>query len=370
MDLIWIALPGFCIWFSILLLPWRPWSVQESFDSDASYTSDLSQLTVLVPARNEQATIAGTLTALSAQGDIHKIILINDQSTDDTVNVADKLSLQNLTIVDGKPLPPGWSGKLWALEQGRQLVDTELILLLDADIRLSPGTIPKLLEKIVKEDLQLVSLMAYLRMEGFWEKLMMPAFIFFFKLLYPFQLSNSGSKLVAAAAGGCILINRQALDDIGGFTSLKNELIDDCALARKFKTKGYRTWIGLTHSAISERCYHSLNTIWEMVTRTAFTQLRHSIILLLVCTILMIAAFILPVVSLYSENPITITLSLMTIAMMFVSYIPTLRYYDLSMLWSFSLPLIGVIYLLMTWSSAIQHWLGQGSSWKERTYSR
>ena len=370
MNPLWLELPGLLIWCSILLLPWRPWSTREELDANSSLSCDLSKVTVLIPARNEEDFINDTLASLKLQGNQLKIILVDDQSTDKTAEIANRLKLENLLVLNGESLPTGWSGKLWALEQGRKMVETENILLLDADIKLKPGTIASLLDKMERGEFQLVSLMAFLRMVSLWEKLLMPAFIFFFKLLYPFHISNSSSRLVAAAAGGCILINTQILNDIGGFEALKDELIDDCSLARMVKNKGYRTWTGLTHSAISQRNYNDLGTIWEMVTRTAYTQLRHSIVLLFLCTLLMIFAFILPVTNLFFLNPIIITFSIVTLFLMGLSYLPTLKYYDMNPLWTITMPIIGLLYLLMTWGSAINHWRGTGSLWKERTYNK
>ena len=197
----WLVYPSLIIWSAILFLPWRPWSTREYLDADAdsSETSDLAEITVLIPARNEAEFIAGTLDSLAAQGEGLHVIVIDDQSSDKTRTLAEASAYPNLNIIKGEPLPSGWSGKLWALEQGRRTVDSPFILLLDADIHLQPGTVSALLAKMKQDGLQLVSLMAYLRMESMWEKLLMPAFIFFFKLLYPFSISNSDSRLVAAA---------------------------------------------------------------------------------------------------------------------------------------------------------------------------
>lgn len=276
-----LALPGLVIWSLVLCLPWRPWSTRESLDAEINEAHNLnpSQITVLIPARNEAEVIGKTLVSLKTQDESLKIILINDQSSDDTSNIALRAELESLNIISGEPLPDGWSGKLWALEQGRKKVETKYILLLDADISLAPGTLASLLQKIESERLDLVSLMAFLRMISFWEILLMPAFIYFFKLLYPFHLSNASSnkmfsKYVAAAAGGCILIRRKALEQIDGFNSLKDSLIDDCTLAHKIKANGGQIWIGLTHSAVSHRRYDTLQTIWNMVARTAYTQLH------------------------------------------------------------------------------------------------
>ena len=246
---------------------------------------------------------------------------------------------------------------------------TKTILLLDADIRLEPGTIPALQARMWKHGLHLVSLLAFLRMDSFWEKLLMPAFVYFFKLLYPFHLSNTGSKAVAAAAGGCILLRTASLEQAGGFKAIKNSLIDDCALARRFRHGGLATWIGLSHSARSRRRYDGLSGIWNMVARTAYTQLRYSVVLLLVCSALLTAGFVLPVAGLFCADPATRVLAVTGIFLMAASFLPTLRYYDIHPAWCAGLPLAGALYLLMTWSSAWRCWTGSGADWKQRRYA-
>lgn len=367
MDPGWLVLPGLIIWSGMLLLPWRPWSTRERFDANPAQRIDLSNVTVLIPARNEAHIITGTLDALQQQGSALRVIVIDDNSTDDTHSAALRTVLSNLTIINGEALPPEWSGKLWALEQGRRIADTGYLLLLDADIRLQPGTISCLLEKLQREGLQMLSLMAQLRMVTLWEKLLMPAFIFFFKLLYPFHIANSKSKVIAAAAGGCILIDATSLAKIGGFAVLRSALIDDCALARHIKNNGGRTWIGLTHSAISSREYNDLGPVWKMVARTAFTQLQHSVFLLGVCTLAMVCAFVLPVITLFGAG-LYLYLAVLTMVLMAAGYLPTLKFYGMEMYWALFLPVIGIIYLLMTWHSAISHWRGTGAIWKDRTY--
>ena len=365
----WLALPGFIIWVCILFLPWRPWSTRESLEATAgSGDDDLSRVTVLIPARNEEKTIARTLLSLAGQGHNHRIILIDDQSTDNTVAEARKLELKNLMILEGQPLPEGWTGKLWALQQGLEHAQTGQLLLLDADIELVPGTLAALLDKLEKDNLQMVSLMAFLRMESFWEKLLMPAFIYFFKLLYPFRLSNSDSKLIAAAAGGCILIRKEMLNTIGGFAVLRNALIDDCTLARCVKNHGGKTWLGLTHSARSHRQYNDLKTIWDMVARTAYTQLHYSVGLLVVCSLLLLTAYLLPLITLFVAGKTGILLAVTSLAIMAGTYLPTLTYYNINIFWAFSLPAIATLYLLMTWASAIRYWRGTSAIWKERSY--
>ena len=363
------AITAAAIWLTILLLPWRPWSTSEVLDVSSPLPEvDLGDITVLIPARNEAETIKATLPALTAQGRGLNIILIDDQSSDGTGQVARKAVDENLLIIKGKSLPSGWTGKLWALEQGRSHIRTPFTLLLDADIEPLPGIIGELKRAMQERDVQLISLMAELRMETFWERLLMPAFIYFFKLLYPFRLSNTGTSRVAAAAGGCILLETRLLHEIGGFDSLRGELIDDCALARRIKTLGYKTWIGLTHSVRSIRPYEKLRTIWEMVARTAFTQLHYSGLLLALCTAIMVLSFVVPGLGLFLPSGMAKFFSALGLAIMILCYLPTLKFYGLPGRWALALPLIGILYLAMTWTSAMRYWLGGGSHWKGRAY--
>ena len=368
-DSAWLVLPGVILWTGILALPWLPWRNRETLEAERDSGADLSDVTVLVPARNEAGVIAETLRSIAAQGRGHGIVLVNDRSDDATVAEARRPGPDNLIIVNGRDPEPGWSGKLWALHQGLPFVKTDTILLLDADIRLEPGTIPALRARMREHDLHLVSLLAFLRMDSFWEKLLMPAFVYFFKLLYPFHLSNNGSKAVAAAAGGCVLLRTASLARAGGFEAIKGRLIDDCALARRFRDAGLSTWIGLSHSARSGRSYDGLAGIWNMIARTAYTQLRHSFMLLVLCTALLTAGFALPAAGLFSADPAIRWLGLAGILLMAASYLPTLRYYGMNPAWCAAFPLAGALYLLMTWSSAWRHWSGAGAGWKERSYN-
>ena len=372
MEVVWhiIALTGASIWFIILLLPWRPWSVRESLDSvSPSGDEDLSDVTALIPARNEAEMVGTTLPALAAQGRGLNIILVDDQSTDGTGQAARGAAGARMQVISGEPLPTGWTGKLWALEQGRQQIRTPYTLLLDADIGPQPGIVAALRKAMKDKNVQLVSLMAVLPMESFWERLLMPAFVYFFKLLYPFRLSNTASSKIAAAAGGCMLLETRILDEIGGFGTLRGELIDDCALARRVKASGYMTWTGLSHSVRSLREYESLGTIWKMVARTAFTQLQYSSCLLALCTIIMAASFWGPVSGLLLPSKAAKVLSVLGLVAMILGYLPTLKFYGRSTWWTLTMPLIGTLYLTMTWTSAARYWLGKGSQWKGRAYS-
>ena len=363
----WIAasLPAL-MWVALLLVPWRPWSTRERIEADPhAGLVDLSQITVLIPARNEADVIGLTLAALQGQGSGLQVLVVDDQSTDDTGRIA--ASFANVRVISGQPLPPGWAGKLWALEQGKAHVRTPMTLLLDADIQLQAGLLPALLAHKQRDNRQFVSLMADLRRTSFWDRLLLPAFVYYFKLIYPFAISNSSSRLVAAAAGGCILVDTDALQRAGAFASLRNALIDDCTLARQVKNAGNRIWLGLSRGVVSLRPYGSLRSIHDMVARSAFTQLGYSTLLLLLVSALFALAYGLPFLLLASAA--TWRLGLLALLAMMLSYLPMLRYYRMRLAWALLLPLGAVLYMAMTWSSAIRYWRGVRSRWKDRTYS-
>ena len=368
------AAAGAAIWLCILVLPWQPWRVRERLEpetADEVGEIGLDDVTVLIPARDEAAVIGDTLEALGHQGRGLRVILVDDRSSDGTAEVARRAAAESLplAVCAGTPLAEGWTGKLWALEQGRRHVETPLILLLDADITLRPGMVRALLARRAESGAALVSVMASLRMQKGWERLLLPAFIFFFRLLYPFHLANKPNRWVAAAAGGCVLMEASALDRIGGFGAIRGALIDDCALARAVKDAGFRTWIGVTSGAASHRAYPTLGAVWQMVARTAYTQLRYSPALLLLCTLLMALSFWAPIAGL-AGPPAAQIAAAAGLLVMAVCYLPTLLYYRLSPAWALALPLIGTLYLAMTWHSAMRDWGGRRSEWKGRVYGR
>lgn len=351
------------LWGMVLLLPWQPWRNREVVEPGGEKRGAFPEITVLIPARNEAALIGRTLSALARQAEGLRVVVIDDRSEDGTAEVARQVSGLRLKLLKTPPLPEGWSGKLWALEQGLRQVETPWVLLLDADIELEEGMLAALREK-AREGFHLVSIMALLQTGSLWERLLIPPFVYFFKMLYPFRLANDPAFPVAAAAGGCILVLREALEEVGAFRSLKGALIDDCALASRVKGRGFRTWIGLSHGVVSRRRYAGLRPIWEMVARTAYVQLRFSPLLLLLCTAAMLTLFALPLLGLFLEPP----LAAATLTLMAASYLPTLLFYRLSPLWSLTLPLAGLLYLAMTWHSALRYYRGVKSVWKGRVY--
>ena len=363
---------GALLWVTVILVPWRPWSTRERLETGnvPDDETDLSDVTVLIPARNEGPVIERTLIALRCQGRGLRVMLVDDQSSDATATLARLAWPTGLTIIQGQILPSGWTGKLWALEQGWSAIDSNFVLLLDADIELEPGTVGALKRKLIAEELALVSVMAELRMDSLWEKMLVPAFVYFFKLLYPFAVGNNPQSRLGVAAGGCILVRSSSLEMIGAFHSLRNAIIDDCRLADRIKKSGGKTWIGLSHSVRSHRAYVRLASFWGMVERTAFTQLRYSIWLLLATTFLMVLGFWLPWAGIFSRRMAVRFIALSGVCAMTLPYVPTLRYYRRSILWAPLLPVISTLYLLMTWSSALRYWRGKRSEWKGRVYAR
>lgn len=357
-------------WFIVLIAPWRPWSTRECLAADAQRRREpLDDVTVLIPARDEAETLPKTLACLADQGPGLEVLVVDDQSRDSTREIAQRSGGAGVRVISGAALPEGWTGKVWTQAQAQVFLRRPLVLLLDADIALAPGMIATLRARLRERRLGLVSLMAELPMEGFWERLLIPAFVYFFKLVYPFSIANSPDKRVAAAAGGCVLLELRVLDAIGGFESLRDAIIDDCTLARRVKDAGFGTWIGLTRSATSHRLYHGLGDIWRMVARTAFTQLRYSWLLLVLCTLLMLVCFLSPVLIAFSPEPLARVIAAAAWFFMWLAYVPTLRFYRLAVAWGLLMPFTGLLFLIMTWDSARRYLLGERSAWRGRRYA-
>jgi hopene-associated glycosyltransferase HpnB len=379
-----IALLSLLIWLFLLLFWGQFWRCNQTLTHDAPPLPTYPRVWAIIPARNEAEVISQSLTSLLNQdypGPFH-LVLVDDQSDDGTGSLAIQTATnlgktEVLTVLTGKPLPPGWSGKLWALEQGIQSalqspIPPDYFLLTDADIDHSPPSLRELVQKAETEKLALTSLMVQLRCQSFWEKLLIPAFIFFFQKLYPFPWVNNPKRSTAAAAGGCILIRRQALEGIGGIASLRDALIDDCTLAQKVKALGQPIWLGLAPSTHSLRPYDSLASIWSMVARTAYTQLHYNPLLLGGTTLGMGLVYLIPPLALglglgTSDQQLAI-LGGFTWGLMALAYFPTLRLYNLPFYWGLTLPLTALLYALMTLDSARRHWQGQGGAWKGRVY--
>ncbi|MBD2104901.1 glycosyltransferase [Leptolyngbya sp. FACHB-261] len=331
-------------------------SASESTNESKTWPS----VCAIVPARNEADVLPQTLPTLLQQDypGPFQIILVDDRSEDGTGEVARSLdSNGRLKVIQTEPLPSGWTGKLWAMHQGVAQAQAEFLLFTDADIAHSPQSLRTLVSKAQKEKLDLVSLMVLLRVQTFWERLLIPAFVFFFQKLYPFRWANNPARATAAAAGGCVLLRCQSLMQAGGLQTISGALIDDCALAALIKRSGGRVWLGLTRDVLSLRPYDTLSEIWNMVARTAFTQLDYSPWLLTGTVLGMVLLYLIPVLTLGSW------------LLMSLAYWPTVRLYGSSPWWAFTLPLAGLLYTAMTIDSALRHWSGRGGAWKGRTYS-
>jgi hopene-associated glycosyltransferase HpnB len=372
------SLLSLLIWIYLILFRGQFWRMDQRLDS-AILDSPFPSVSVVIPARNEADLLPITLRSLLTQdypGTLN-IILVDDHSTDGTSEVAKATaeqleSIDHLHILAAEPLPSGWTGKLWALEQGIQKMmqfQSDYILLTDADIEHDPTNLQKLVAKAVNDDRELVSLMVRLRCESFWEKFLIPAFVFFFAKLYPFRWANDPKRSLAAAAGGCSLIRREALARIGGMGAIRHALIDDCALADAIKSSGsHRIWLGLTSETKSLRPYDSLETIWSMVARTAYTQLNYSPLLLIGTLLGMSIVYLAPIVALIVGDPFVKLVGLLIYLLMTLSYFPILQFYRCPGRFAFSLSAIASLYTLMTLDSAYQHWRGKGGAWKGRVY--
>ena len=325
----------------------------------------------VIPARNEAAVVGRAIASLLAQDypGPFRIVLVDDHSSDGTAEAARQAAgaqVDRVAIVAARPLLPGWTGKLWALSEGvRQIAEPPaLYLFTDADIAHHPSNLSELVARLDGERRDLVSLMVKLRCESFAERFLIPPFVFFFAMLYPFSWSNDSRRATAAAAGGCILIRRNAYERIGGWESLKSELIDDCALARAVK-RGGSIWLGLTQRTLSLRAYPHIGDIWNMVARTAYTQLGYSPLLLAGTALGMVVTYLLPPALLLSGGG-SAAIGALSWTAMAAAYAPMLRFYGLSLAWAPLLPAAASVYLAATVASAWRHWRGRGGEWKGR----
>ncbi len=343
-------------------------------------------VTAIVPARNEEAVIAESVTSLIDQdypGPL-QVLVVDDSSEDATAARARTVFAERQaenrqgSVLTAPPLPAGWAGKLWALNTAEQQLRREqaptYVWLSDADIRHSPDTLRRLVTKARDGQLAMVSQMARLRLDSFWERRLVPAFIFFFQKLYPFPAVNAPERSTAAAAGGCILLDWTALMRIGGIAALKDALIDDCSLARLVKRSGGALWLGLTKDSVSLRPYPDLADFWAMVARSAYAQLNNSPVMLLVTLVSMSLTYLVPPLILLTwplhGNSGAGLLALLACLMMAAAYRPTLRFYGFSSWQALWLPFAALLYTVMTFDSARQHWLGRGGAWKGRHHGQ
>ena len=382
-----LTLLSLVIWLFLILFWGQFWRVNHQLEANQDKDIDnntLPTVCVIIPARNEADVIPVSLRSLLLQDYPGKftIFLVDDQSSDGTAHIAQGVAYAldktpQLQIVTSTSLPPGWTGKLWAMEQGLQIASTltpDYFLLTDADIEHDPSNLRRLVAKAEAQKLDLVSIMVRLRCQSFWEQLLIPAFVFFFQKLYPFSWVNNPKKATAAAAGGCILIHSEALNRIGGLQIIRQALIDDCSLAKAVKSTHGKIWLGLSTLTYSLRPYDSLKTIWDMVARSAYTQLNYSPFLLIGSLLGMTLVYLLPPIAiifgLVLGNWIITLISFIGYLLMTFAYFPIIRFYKCSPVFAFSLPIIAFLYTSMTIDSALQHWQGRGGAWKGRVYAK
>lgn len=358
----WLAV---AIWGALLASGF--WTTRERDDA-APFAESAAwpAVVAVVPARDEADVIARALGSLLAQdypGDF-RIILVDDNSTDGTGSIARALGGERLTVISGAPLPAGWTGKLWALEQGIAVARTpEWLWLTDADIAHAPDTLRRLVGIAQGGQRKLVSFMALLHCRTLAERMLVPAFIYFFKLVYPFGWINRPGPF-AGAAGGCVLVERRALAAAGGVAAMRGALIDDCTLGALIKAQG-PIWLGLTQRSRSIRPYAGVGEIAAMIARSAYAQLRYNPLLLAGTIAGLALVFGLPV-ALLAADGLARWLGLLAMALMAASWQPVLAWYRRSPLWGLALPLVAVFYAGCTLASALAYYRGRGGMWKGR----
>ena len=331
----------------------------------------------VIPARDEAESVGKTIASLLQQdypGDF-TVILVDDQSRDATGEVARAAAAalgaaDRLTVLPGRTPPAGWTGKLWAQHQGIELAGSAprqpvYLLLPDADIVYAPDALTRLVARAQSGGYALTSLMAKLRCESFAERAFVPAFIFFFQMLYPFAWANDPRRSTAAAAGGCMLVRHEVLREAGGMAAIRGALIDDCSLAKKLKAHG-PIWIGLTERVHSIRAYPAVADIRRMVARTAYAQLNYSPLLLAGTVFGLAITYIAPVAFALFASGVAQVLGILAWVAMAIAFQPTLRFYRVSPAWGLALPAIAATYMAFTIDSAYQHARGRGGMWKGR----
>jgi hopene-associated glycosyltransferase HpnB len=359
---VWLALLRGMFWRTDVRLP--------AGSAPASWPS----VAIVVPARDEAAVLPASLPTLVRQqypGPL-RLILVDDGSTDGTGALVASRWPAVSVVTPGGPRA-GWAGKLWALRAGVcEAGEVDFLLFTDADIAHPPDSLVSMVRAACAHRLDLVSQMARLRVRTGWERLVVPAFVYFFALLYPFRWSNRPGTRTAAAAGGCVLVRRVALERAGGVAAIRGTVIDDVALARAVKRTGGRTFLGLAERVESVRPYPDLGSLWRMVARSAYAQLRHSVALLAGTVLGLALVFVVPplstVVGAATGDVPALVAGAAGWLLMSATFVPMLRYYRQPVAAALLLPFTATLYLAMTVDSAVRHYRGLGASWKGRTY--
>jgi hopene-associated glycosyltransferase HpnB len=370
------AFIALAIWSYLAIFRGGFWRLTERDDGDPPPPAAWPGVAIVIPARDEAEVIGKCLRSLLSQDypGPCAVVLVDDNSTDGTADIARHAAAgcdrdNRLTIVTGAPLPEGWTGKLWAVSQGMAAARSggavDYFLLSDADIVYAPEMLRWLVAHTLARDGRLTSFMVKLRCDSRAERFLVPAFVFFFQMLYPFSWVNRRTHAVAAAAGGCILAHAASLQEIGGIETIRNALIDDCALAQKLKAKG-PIWLGLTERVTSIRSYPNWSDIAQMVSRSAYAQLGYSLIRLAGTVVAMTLTFIIPPVAAVTGSPYASFAGLAAWVIMALLFIPTLRMYGVPRWRAVALPAIAFSYLMFTLDSAWQSIRGKGGFWKGR----
>jgi hopene-associated glycosyltransferase HpnB len=387
--LIGAALVSVAIWLVLLFARGGFWRMAERLDDQFPAGLAWPAVVAIVPARNEAEVIGRSIGSLLAQDypGPFRIILVDDHSQDGTAAIAEAAAgargrADRLAIVRSRALPEGWAGKVWALSEGlrhaRDLApEAPLVWFTDADIEHDPASLRRLVGKAEQEGRDLVSLMVLLSCEAPFERLLIPPFVFFFAMLYPFAWSNDPGRRTAAAAGGCVLLRREALDRAGGLKPISGAIIDDCALGRLIKRQGRpggaSTWLGLTRDLRSIRPYGGLDDIWSMVARSAYTQLGYSPVLLIGTLVGMVLTYLAGPLAFLSYpwhgSGFAALAGAVAWVLMSVAVTPTLRLYRQPLWLAPLLPVVALFYCAMTFSSAWAHYRGRGGAWKGRIQS-
>ena len=374
------------IWLYLLLGHGEFWRVATPLDDDPPDRDDWPSVAAVIPARNEAETIAQALSSVLSQeyaGPL-AVYLVDDSSEDGTADVARQSAVglglaERLTVVTAGPPPPGWAGKLWALSEGLNAIAAAssaptYLWFTDADIAHEASTLRRLVAAAEAEDRDLVSLMVLLTNANAWEKLLIPPFVFFFAMLYPFRWIADPGRKTAGAAGGCLMVRAEALERSGSLAAMRDALIDDCTLADRIKrlgrTGGGRLRLALTWRSHSIRPYPALADIWRMVARSAYTQLRHSPILLIGTLVGMALTYVAPPLLALTLPlhglPLAAGLGAVAWGIMAALFLPTLRFYGQPWPMAFALPVAALFYAAMTADSARRHATGRGGQWKGR----
>jgi len=349
------------------------------FDADGGESEtpgEWSRVIAVVPARNEAGTIGQAVAGLMKQdypGE-YSVIVVDDHSEDGTAEIAKRVAgeggvEERLRVVSASTVPAGWTGKVWALHEGVSSIAAEATTyywFTDGDVLHAPDTLRRLVGRAERGRLDLTSLMVLLQAKTVPERMLIPAFLYFFLKLYPPQWIADENANTAGAAGGCILLRREALERIGGLAAIRGEVIDDCALARAVKRTGGRIWMGLTRKSFSLRGYGGFGEVRDMIARTAFTQLGYSPALLAATLTGVFFIYLAPVCLLFSGDASARVLGSMAWVLMSLSFLPIVRFYRLSPLWALLLPVAAIYYSYATLVSAARYWLGRGGQWKGR----